>query len=366
MNVSITYEDALKKAWPGLRYKMEQSVALIRKAEKLALTYDPDNGFYLAFSGGKDSQALYHIAQLAGVRYKAHFSPTSVDPPQVIRFIKTHYPDCQFEKIDKSMYQVAKEMGMVPTMKLRWCCAKFKESAGGGKVTLTGVRHAESIKRAKRKEVEVSGHKFAGGIDEFFEWSADKIAKKVKNLNQDEFSRDKEQEVRCINGKDSIIVNPLIDWTDADVWDFLNKVMEVEHCELYDPPYNRRRIGCILCPMSSLATKLRDIELYPYVKDKWLEVFEYFIGGGTTPIISGESPNNQRLTTRGGATYRPHDPYQFRQMAEQANRTMAPAQPGSRCDSTPNGPENCPPPQGKSIHRKDSQETASNDGEKPG
>ena len=85
--------------------------------------------------------------------------------------------------------------------------------------------------------------------------------------------------MRCINGKDSIIVNPLVEWTDADVWDFLNKVVEVPHCELYDPPYNRRRIGCILCPMSSHATKMRDLELYPYVKKKWLEVFEYFIGG---------------------------------------------------------------------------------------
>lgn len=278
---------------------MAKSIELIQKAERLARMYDPENGFYLAFSGGKDSQALYHITQLAGVAFKAHFSPTSVDPPQVIRFIRKNYPDCEFEKVDKSMYQVAKEMGMVPTMKLRWCCAKFKESAGEGKVTLTGVRHAESIKRSKRKEVEVTGHKFAGDIEEFFAWSAEKVAKKMKNINQDEFSRDKEQEVRCINGKDSIIVNPLVEWTDGDVWDFLNKVMEVPHCELYDPPYNRRRIGCILCPMSSRATKLRDIELYPYVKQKWLEVFEYFIGGGT--ILPSQLAENQTvLRTRGG------------------------------------------------------------------
>ena len=278
---------------------MEQSVSLIQKAERLAKMYDPENGFYLAFSGGKDSQALYHITQLAGVAFKAHFSPTSVDPPQVIRFIKKQYPDVEFEKVDKSMYQVAKEMGMVPTMKLRWCCAKFKESAGEGKVTLTGVRHSESVKRSKRKSVEVTGHKFAGDINEFFAWSAEKVAKKMKNINQDEFSRDKEQEVRCINGKDSIIVNPLVEWTDADVWDFLNKVVEVPHCELYDPPYNRRRIGCILCPMSSHATKMRDLELYPYVKKKWLEVFEYFIGGGTL-LPTQNSRNQAVLRTRGG------------------------------------------------------------------
>ena len=313
MDAHVTYEQALAKATPPMRYRIEQSVALLRKGESLALRYDPDDGYYLAFSGGKDSQALYHIAQLAGVKFKAHFSPTTVDPPQLIKFIHRNYKDVEFEKVDKSMYQVAKEMGMVPTMKLRWCCAKFKETAGAGKVTLTGVRHAESVKRAQRKSVEVSGHKFAGELEEFFEWSEAKIAKKLKNINQDEFTRDSKQEVRCINGKDSIIVNPLIEWRDADVWTFLNKIVEVPHCELYDPPYNRSRIGCILCPMSSYKSKMRDIELYPYVKEKWLDVFEYFIGGG--------------------AVYNSYK----RNLAEQTYRTLPPRQPGSRCDSTKKG-----------------------------
>lgn len=46
----------------SLRKKIEYSIDLLRKSEKMALRLDPENGFYLAFSGGKDSQALYHIA----------------------------------------------------------------------------------------------------------------------------------------------------------------------------------------------------------------------------------------------------------------------------------------------------------------
>ena len=42
-----------------LQDKINYSIALLRKCEKMALDYDPENGFYLAFSGGKDSQALY-------------------------------------------------------------------------------------------------------------------------------------------------------------------------------------------------------------------------------------------------------------------------------------------------------------------
>ena len=62
--------------------KIEYSINL------LALRMDPENGFYLAFSGGKDSQVLYHLAVQGGVKFKAHMNLTSVDPPEVIRFVK--------------------------------------------------------------------------------------------------------------------------------------------------------------------------------------------------------------------------------------------------------------------------------------
>lgn len=291
----MTYEEALEIARPGLRSRIETSVELLRKSERLALRYDQEDGFFLAFSGGKDSQALYHVAQLADVKFKAHFSPTTVDPPQVIRFIREHYPDCVFEKVEKSIYQVAKEKGVIPTRGIRWCCAEFKENAGAGKVTLTGVRHAESTKRAKRNSVEVSKHKYSGDIETFFEWQAEQVRKKTKNLNLDQFSRDGESEVRCISGKDSIIINPIIEWADRDVWDFLNKVVKVPHCELYDAPYRRYRIGCILCPMSRKIEKLRDIELYPHNKEKWLDVFDYYIRGGG---VQSELPSSE--VTRNG------------------------------------------------------------------
>jgi hypothetical protein len=46
MQINITLEDALKKASPQLREKMQYSVDLLRKAEPLALRYSPD-GFYV-------------------------------------------------------------------------------------------------------------------------------------------------------------------------------------------------------------------------------------------------------------------------------------------------------------------------------
>lgn len=56
-------------------------------------TFEPKDGYFLAFSGGKDSQCIYHLAKMAGVKFDAHYQVTSVDPPELVQFIKAQYPD---------------------------------------------------------------------------------------------------------------------------------------------------------------------------------------------------------------------------------------------------------------------------------
>ena len=153
--LQITLDEVLPKLQQSLQRKLLHGVDLLRKAEKLAFAYDSENGFYLAFSGGKDSQCLYHVAKLAGVKFKAHMNLTSVDPPEVIHFVKSQYSDVELIKPKKSIFQAAIDMGILPTKRVRWCCKEFKESAGAGKVTLIGIRKAESSRRAKRNEVEI-------------------------------------------------------------------------------------------------------------------------------------------------------------------------------------------------------------------
>lgn len=285
----------MKKAF---KQKLDKSIELLRKSEKLALRYSED-GFFLAFSGGKDSQALYHVAQMAGVKFKAHMNFTSVDPPQVIRFVRTHYPDVITHAPKKSIFQLAVDRGILPSMRIRWCCADLKESAGAGMVTLIGIRKEESARRAKRQEVEVSNRKFSGNFEQFAEWQEQEIKKKEekvlrkmkregKKVNEDFFSADKENEVRCINGKDSILVSPIIEWTEDDVWYFLNEVVKVPHCELYDMGY--KRIGCILCPMSNPKQKIREMRDFPHVKRNWIKAIKAIReGGGITRRIYQEN-----------------------------------------------------------------------------
>lgn len=255
----LDMDEVLSKVSRPLARKIEYSVGLIRKAERMALRLDPENGFYNTFSGGKDSQCLYHLVKMAGVRHKTYMNLTSVDPPEVIRFVKTQYPDVELIKPKMSIYEMAKKKHFLPTMRFRWCCAEFKETSGVGKVTLVGIRKEESARRAKRGEISTN------------------IKGKSSEETFDQFSEHEEKMVTCVGGKDKILVSPIIYWTEKDVWEFLN-VNNIPHCKLYDKGY--KRIGCILCPMSNYKCKLRDIERFPHVKRKWLETIQYLIGNG--------------------------------------------------------------------------------------
>lgn len=170
-DINVSFEEAITRCNPAFAKKLRHSVELIRNAERIALKYNPKNGFFNTFSGGKDSQALYYVVKMAGVKFQTHMSLTSVDPPQVIRFVKNEYPSVILKKPPMSIFQDAINRKILPTRMIRWCCADFKENAGAGKVTLIGIRASESSRRAKRHEVEVSSRKFSGSLDEFEEWS---------------------------------------------------------------------------------------------------------------------------------------------------------------------------------------------------
>lgn len=287
MITEITFEEALTRASQQLQKKMQHSVELLRKAERLAKNYDRENGYYLAFSGGKDSQALIHIVQLAGVQFAGHMNLTSVDPPEVIRFVKKAYPEVELIKPKDSIFNIAIQKQILPTMRVRWCCEEYKETAGAGKVTLIGIRHEESTRRAKRNEVEINSRKFSGTLDELDEYRTELLAKKARRASKKNgvniTNADEEQTLGCISGKESLLISPIIDWTERDVWEFLNDVVCVPHCELYDEGW--RRLGCIGCPMSSPKHKREEERRWPHVKRNWLKAIKAIRRGG---VFKGE------------------------------------------------------------------------------
>ena len=258
-DIELNIDEVLSKVGPSLAKRIEYSIELIQKAEKMALRLDPDNGFYNTFSGGKDSQVLYHLVKLAGVKAKTHMNLTSVDPPEVIRFVKQHYPDVELIKPRISIYDMAKKKHILPTRLFRWCCAEYKEMSGAGKVTLIGVRKQESARRAKREEISTS------------------IKGRRAEETFDQWSEHEEQMVACVGGKDKILVSPIIYWTERDVWEFLD-ANGIRHCELYDQGYTR--IGCICCPMSQPRQKIKEIKRWPHVRRNWIKTIKWLIDNG--------------------------------------------------------------------------------------
>lgn len=69
----------------GLQDKVATAIQRLR-------TFVPPDGYYVCFSGGKDSQCVYHLCKEAGVKFDAHYSHTTVDPPELIYFMRDRPP----------------------------------------------------------------------------------------------------------------------------------------------------------------------------------------------------------------------------------------------------------------------------------
>ena len=236
----------------SLEPKIVRATELLKSFEKTALSMSP-NGYYLAFSGGKDSQVIYGLAKMAGVKFEAHYHLTTVDPPELVQFIRKEYPDVVISHPEKSMWQLIRERGFPPTRKIRYCCSDLKEQGGRGKFVITGVRWEESKRRQEtRGEVEIVRPKAP-----------------LILLNNDNDKRRRMLESCAISGKR--ILNPIIDWKDEDVWYFINHKVGV-HCSLYDCGFSR--LGCIGCPLASIKKRKMELERYPKYDAAYLKAFE--------------------------------------------------------------------------------------------
>ena len=118
--------------------------------------YEPPDGYFVAFSGGKDSVVVKTLCDMAGVKYDANYSITTVDPPELVRFVKS-FKDVQMDAATDrdgkriTMWNLIPKKKMPPTRIARYCCQYLKESNGEGRVTVTGVRWAESPNRRKNQ-----------------------------------------------------------------------------------------------------------------------------------------------------------------------------------------------------------------------
>lgn len=245
----------------SLEDKVANSIELIRKGERLALALNPQDGYFVGFSGGKDSQVLLDLVKRAGVKYKAFYSVTTNDPPENVYFIRQHYPDVAFIHRHPNLYTQIAKNGL-PTIFHRWCCKIYKEKAGVGNVVLTGIRREESKKRAKYPQIDVRSNR-----------------KEHKNRTTPySIEKFEENEHQCIKGKDKIMIYPLLEWTTTDIWVFIAK-----NRLPINPCYEMSgRVGCMFCPYASKE----QIEYYELTQPKAFAIL---------------MKNLEKYLTRGGA-----------------------------------------------------------------
>ncbi|GHU64984.1 hypothetical protein FACS189447_03070 [Spirochaetia bacterium] len=235
--------------------KVELSLARIKEFEPMALQNNPA-GYYVCISGGKDSSAIQELCLMAGVKCEFIHSHTSVDHPETVYFIRRekqrieaigHTFRIEIPRFrdgrQKTMWNGILTKGL-PLRSQRWCCERLKEYGGDDRYCITGVRWAESTRRAKGRDV----HEITGKTKQ------DHII-----FNDDNDMKRKLTEMCLVRRR--FVLNPIVDWSDNDVWEFLDS-RGVPVNPLYLQGW--KRIGCIGCPMSGNGRK--ELEQFPKFK----------------------------------------------------------------------------------------------------
>ena len=245
--------------------KEQQAIERLRLAAQMSETYY-EQPLIVTTSGGKDSDVCLALAQAAGINFEVQHNHTSADAPETVYHVRdtfrkleecgirctVNYPTYKVSRA--TMWNLIPQKLMPPTRIARYCCAVLKEGNGKGRMITTGVRWAESAARRKTRGVYEMAHK--------------DISKRIILNNDNDLKRSWMESCRLQAKR---VCNPIIDWTDEDVWDYI-RAEHVETNPLYQCGFSR--VGCIGCPMAGKKTRSFEFARYPKHQQMYIRAFE--------------------------------------------------------------------------------------------
>ncbi len=220
-------------------------------------------------SGGKDSSVCVELAQRAGIPFEVMHNHTTADAPETVRFVRSEFKRLEekgircilnrptYKGTRVSMWSLIPQKLMPPTRLARYCCSVLKEGGGAGRFICTGVRWAESASRKNNR-----------GIYERIG------ASKAQNIILNNDNDDRRMLFENCRLKARRVVNPIIDWTDEDVWGFLEDAKKPIN-PLYEEGFCR--VGCIGCSMAGKKGREAEFQRWPKYKNLYLLAFKHLL-----------------------------------------------------------------------------------------
>ncbi len=239
----------------------QKSIERIKMASEMSL-HHYGKPLICTYSGGKDSDVMLELFKRSGVPFEVHNSHTTVDAPPTVYHIRDTFRDleaagipCIIHMPKLTMWQLIPQKKIPPSRMVRYCCDVFKENNTPNRFVATGVRWAESARRTFRQEIEPKGVE---------------LAKKL--LKMDDNDRKRALIERC-EIKADMIVNPIVDWPDRDIWEFY-----WTECKRHNMQYKMgyTRVGCIGCPMAG-KHRWKEFADYPTYQRAYIRAFDRMI-----------------------------------------------------------------------------------------
>lgn len=250
----------------------QKAIKRIQTASEMSLAHY-GKPLVCTYSGGKDSEVMLELFRRCGIPFEVHNSHTTADAPQTVRHIRQVFHKLENEGIKceieyptykgkpTSMWKLIPEKKLPPTRMVRYCCQILKETGCKNRYIATGVRWAESTKRKERAQFEKIG----------------KAKKDKVNFSDEVMLMNDNDEKRRISElcmqKNKMVVNPIIDWRDSDIWEYIRSE-KLRVCELYNMGYNR--VGCIGCPMAG-KSRWKEFADFPEYKKLYIHAFERMV-----------------------------------------------------------------------------------------